>query len=504
MKIRLLLIAAAGLAILSATSLEAKKLTISKEALQDKIRGAWAGQVIGCTYGGPTEFKFSSFIPDEYPIEWHDHIVKWWYDHVPGLYDDVYMDLTFVEVFEREGLDAPVESFANAFAHAGYPLWHANLQARYNILQGIMPPESGHWKNNAHADDIDFQIEADYAGIMAPGMVNTAVQYTDEIGHIMNYGDGWYGGVYVAAMYALAFIHDDIPFIVREALKTVPAESKYYKCMADVIRWWEQYPDNWHITWALANEKYGYDIGCPSGLNSAFNIDAVINSAYIIIGLLYGGGDFFRTIDISTRCGYDSDCNPASAGGILGTILGFSGIPETWKQPIYEVEDREFKYTDISLNRACQMSYNQALQVIAKNGGKVSGSTVTIKTQEPKAVRFEQSFAGLWPVAKKDIKKTPFKMGEYSFEGRGAILTYHFVLPKNYSVTDYQATVEVWVDGSLYKTVKLPTAGNGQSREICGIWDLPLGKHSIRLNWTNKPEDVNMVVDCINIFSDKL
>ena len=130
MKIRLLLIAAAGLAILSATSLEAKKLTISKEALQDKIRGAWAGQVIGCTYGGPTEFKFSSFIPDEYPIEWHDHIVKWWYDHVPGLYDDVYMDLTFVEVFEREGLDAPVESFANAVAHAGYPLWHAKLCER--------------------------------------------------------------------------------------------------------------------------------------------------------------------------------------------------------------------------------------------------------------------------------------------------------------------------------------------------------------------------------------
>ena len=506
MKFRLLLIVAAGMALLSANALEAKstKVTISKEVLRDKIRGAWAGQVIGCTYGGPTEFKFSSFIPDEYPIEWHDHIVKWWYDHVPGLYDDVYMDLTFVEVFEREGLDAPVESFAKAFAHAGYPLWHANLQARYNILQGIMPPESGHWKNNAHADDIDFQIEADYAGIMAPGMVNSAVDYTDEIGHIMNYGDGWYGGVYVAAMYSLAFIYDDIPFIVREALKTIPAESKYYRCMADVIRWWEQNPDNWHITWALANEKYGYDIGCPAGLNSAFNIDAVINSAYIIIGLLYGGGDFFRTIDISTRCGHDSDCNPASAGGILGTILGFEGIPERWKQPIYEVEDREFKYTDISLNRACQMSYNQALQVIAKNGGKVSAQSVTIKTQDPKAVRFEQCFAGLWPVAKKDIKKTPFKMGEYSFVGKGAILTYHFILPKNYSVTDYQATVEVWVDGSLYRTVKLPTAGNGQTREICGIWDLPLGEHKVSLNWIDKPEDVNMVVDCINIFSDRL
>ena len=226
-----------------------QEVTLEKTVLMDKIRGAWAGQIIGCTYGGPTEFKFANFIPDGMPIDWHDHIVKWWYDHSPGLYDDVYMDLTFVEVFEKEGLDAPVESFAKAFANAGYPLWHANLQARYNIREGIMPPESGHWRNNAHADDIDFQIEADYAGIMAPGMVNTATHYTDEIGHIMNYGDGWYGGVYVAAMYALAFVSDDIPFIVSEALKAVPQESRYYKCINDVIRWWKQYPDDWHLTW---------------------------------------------------------------------------------------------------------------------------------------------------------------------------------------------------------------------------------------------------------------
>ena len=513
MKLKNLLLIAAGTLLLTANAVyaasKAKKTAVpaevkmTKQALQDKIRGAWAGQVIGCTYGGPTEFKYSNFIPDAYPIDWNEHLVKWWYDHSPGLYDDIYMDLTFVEVFDKEGLDAPVESFAKAFAYAGYPLWHANLQARYNILQGIMPPESGHWKNNTHADDIDFQIEADYAGIMAPGMVNSAVKYTDEIGHIMNYGDGWYGGVYVAAMYALAFVTDDIPFIVKEALKTIPAQSKYYKCMADVIKWWEKYPDNWHITWALANEKYGYDIGCPSGFNSAFNIDAVINSAYIIIGLLYGNGNFYRTIDISTRCGYDSDCNPASAGGILGTVLGFNKIPEYWKTSIYEVEDIDFKYTDISLNRACKMSFKQALQVIELGGGSTDGPSVTIKTQKAQAVRLEQSFDGYWPVAKKDIKKTPWQMGEYAFNGKGAILTYHFTLPKPYNVTDYQANVEVWVDGSLYKTVKLPSAGNGQTREICGIWDLPLGDHKVAVNWTNKPDNINMVIDCINIFSDK-
>ena len=187
------------------------EFTISKERLMDKIKGGWAGQTIGCTYGGPTEFKYNGTMIQEYvPIVWPDGYIKWWYENVPGLYDDVYMDLTFVDVFDRLGLDAPVDSFAMAFATAGYTLWHANQSARYNILQGIMPPASGHWLNNPHADDLDYQIEADYAGLMSPGMPNTASEISDKIGHIMNYGDGWYGGVYVGAMYSLSFISDDI------------------------------------------------------------------------------------------------------------------------------------------------------------------------------------------------------------------------------------------------------------------------------------------------------
>ena len=194
-------------------------VTISSEMLMDKIKGGWAGQTIGCTYGGPTEFKYNgTMIQDYIPIDWSDGCIKWWYENVPGLYDDVYMDLTFVDVFNRLGLDAPIDSFALAFAKAQYPLWHANQAARYNILQGIRPPESGHWLNNPHADDIDYQIEADYAGLMSPGMPNTASEISDKIGHIMNYGNGWYGGVYVGAMYSLAFVLDNPMDIVTEAI----------------------------------------------------------------------------------------------------------------------------------------------------------------------------------------------------------------------------------------------------------------------------------------------
>jgi hypothetical protein len=74
-------------------------------------------------------------------------------------------------------LDAPVDSFAAAFLAKEYPLCHANQQARYNLLQGLSPHASGYWKNNPHANCLDFQIEADFAGIMSPGMVNSAVDF---------------------------------------------------------------------------------------------------------------------------------------------------------------------------------------------------------------------------------------------------------------------------------------------------------------------------------------
>ena len=72
-------------------------VTLSKEVLLDKIKGGWAGQAIGCTYGGTTEVKYAgSLIPEYVQIDWNDTIMKLWYEKAPWLYDDVYMDATFV------------------------------------------------------------------------------------------------------------------------------------------------------------------------------------------------------------------------------------------------------------------------------------------------------------------------------------------------------------------------------------------------------------------------
>src|SRR5580704_17232631 len=225
-------------------------ITLTMDELRDKIMGGWAGQTIGVTFGGPYEFRFQgTFIGDYQPLLWYDGYLKKTMIDNPGLYDDLYMDLTFVDVFEKYGLDAPVDSFANAFAHAGYMLWHANQAARYNILNGIKAPQSGFWQNNPHSDDIDYQIESYYAGLMSPGMPNAASAISDKIGHIMNYGDGWYGGIYIGTMYSLAFVSGDIHFIVDQALIAIPVQSTFHQCIADVIRWHKQYPDDWRRTW---------------------------------------------------------------------------------------------------------------------------------------------------------------------------------------------------------------------------------------------------------------
>src|SRR5690606_31055609 len=249
-------------------------ITLSRQELRDKIMGGWAAQTIGVTFGGPTEFRYNgATIHDYQPIPWYDGYLAWWYDNAPGLYDDLYMDLTFVDVIERYGADVPADTFARAFATADYQLWHANQQARYNYLNGLRPPETGQWRNNPEADDIDFQIEADFAGLMHPGLPQSAAQMCDKVGHIMNSGDGYYGGLFVATMYSLAFVSDDVEDVVRTALKAIPEESTFHQTIRDVIAWHEAYPDDWRRTWLEVQRKWANDVGCPHGVFSAFNID---------------------------------------------------------------------------------------------------------------------------------------------------------------------------------------------------------------------------------------
>lgn len=471
------------------SSTESKYMYMSKAELLNKIKGGWAGQTIGVTFGGPTEFKYNgTFIQDYQPLAWSDDRIKNTMLSWPELYDDLYMDLTFVDVFERIGLDAPVDSFAYAFANADYMLWHANQAARYNILNGILPPKSGYWENNPHADDLDYQIEADFAGLMSPGMPNAASNISDQIGHIMCYGDGWYGGVYVGAMYSLAFVYNDIQTIVNEALKTIPQQSTFYQCIADVIKWHKQYPDDWHQTWFEIQKKWSEDMACPEGVFVPFNIDAKVNAAYVVMGLLYGNGDFTQTLEISTRAGQDSDCNPSTAGGILATMIGYDNIPAYWKNSLAGAEKMEFKYTNMSLEKTYETSLKHALLMIERNGGLIKEDSVSILVQNPVEVRLEQSFPNLTPKKKEAFWRPVDKEISFEFEGTGFAWRGEAV-KNSKEMNDFVFDVTFYLNDKEVEHCILPTSYKLRKHDFIWKYNLPNGKHKVKMIVNNPHPD---------------
>ncbi len=368
-------------------SATAEERTLSKERFLDKCKGAWAGQMIGVCFGAPYEFQ-SNGKPIAEPLQ------PWTPGRVNGAIDqdDLYVEMTFLMSLEKHGLGITPRQAGDDFGASQYELWHANKQGRNNIRNGIFPPQSGHPDNNPHADDIDFQIEADLFGLIAPGLPHESNQLCDVFGHIMNYGDGLYGGMFVAGIYAAAYFEDDIHKVLEAGLKCIPDESTYSKCIRDVIGLHKEHPKDWLAAWNELEKRWQDDKDCGPG--DPFNIDAKINGAYIVMGLLYGEGDFGKTIEISTRCGQDADCNPSSAAGILGCILGYKALGDQWTGGIAAMGRTNFSYTSYSFETLIPASQRMMEAIILRAGGKVGEKEYRIPAQEPKAPEILEQWVG--------------------------------------------------------------------------------------------------------------
>ncbi|KYP15861.1 MAG: hypothetical protein A1D16_10405 [Flavihumibacter sp. CACIAM 22H1] len=471
---------------------------ITKAVLLNKIKGGWAGQTIGVTLGWPSEFRYlGTFIQDYETIKWHDDYVNEAMTTFPGLYDDVYVDLTFVEVFEKLGINAAVDSFGHAFMGKKYELWHANQAGRYNLQQGIPADSSGHWLHNPHADDIDFQIEADFAGLMSPGMPGAATAIANKLGRIMNSGDGLYGGIYVANMYALAFTDSDIPRIVKNALKVIPEQSKFYQCIADVIKWHQQYPDDWKQTWFEVQKKWAEETGCPNGVFHPLNIDAKLNAAYVVIGLLYGKGDFTQTLEIATRLGQDSDCNPATAAGVLGVIKGYDNIPAYWLKPLQRAEQRNFSFTDLSLEKVYAIGYKHALENIAANQGDTAQDIIRFPAPALTTVEFEENFAGHHPKQFIPLGKIFADELVFEMEGIGFVIRGH-AAKKAADAPPHVLQATLLIDGKEVETANFPVDPIYSRTELFWQYRMLPGKHEVRIRVNNPhPAYEFRTVDCL-------
>ncbi len=356
----------------------------------DKMKGGWIGQMAGVGWGAPTEFKWKGkIIPQDKMPKWNAGMINQFNQ------DDIYVEMTFLRTLEEHGFEASIRQAGIDFANSGYPLWHANKAGRDNLRRGIAPPDSGHPQFNTHADDIDYQIESDFSGLIAPGLPQAAIELGEKFGRLMNYGDGLYGGQLFGGMYAEAFFESDPVKLVEAGLRCIPQGSQYAECIRDVLAWHKENPKDWTETWKRINEKYheNADYRRASCNKGDFNIDAKINGAYVVMGVLYGERDLDNTILISTRCGQDSDCNPSSAAGVVFTTVGFEKLPERFKSALNP--EGKFSHTPYNFPTLITVCEKLARQAVVRAGGKIEKDdkgeeAFVIPVQVPKPTALEQ------------------------------------------------------------------------------------------------------------------
>jgi hypothetical protein len=472
--------------VIAATGTETK--SISLDDLRDKIEGGWAGQMIGVSFGAPTEFRYREQIIEGALPEWKPEGVTNSLNQ-----DDLYVDMTFAKVLDDKGLKATTDDFGAMFKDAQYALWHANLAARRALKRGVPASKAGTPAVNAHANDIDFQIESDFIGLMAPALPRSATDIAWRAGRVMNYGEGIYGGIFVSCMYSAAFFEKNPRKVVEAGLACLPKGTPYHGTIADVLTWSKQNPD-WKATWKQIEAKWNTAEPCPDGAKQPFNIDAKLNGAYIALGLLYGSGDFWKTLEISTRAGQDSDCNPSNACGILGTMMGYKRIPDEWKGGIPAIADQKFRYTDFTFKTIVDSTMKRAIALAESTGGKREGSMLKIAAQKPGAARLETwndfgkpvervahddarwHWKGEWK-ADKRVRMAAREGAEASieFDGTGAIIVGPY-LPTG-------GKADVYLDRKLHGTVDVYPDENAQKNgeSVWHAWRLNPGKHTVRL-----------------------
>jgi hypothetical protein len=188
---------------------------------------------------------------------------------------------------------------------------------------------------------------------------------------------------------------------------------------------------------------------------------------------------------------------PASAGGILATIKGYSNIPDYWMQGLKEVEPINFKYTTISLNDAYELSYKHVLEIIKMNGGEVTEEGVKIKIQQPETVPLEIAFEGHYPKQQIDLNTMLKDEVTFEFAGIGFAITGS---DQSGAPKDHVFKAEMYIDDELVETANLPA--DFTVRRFTPFWRYQLdnGKHTVRLKQLNPSKEGGLFLGKVIVY----
>lgn len=304
---------------------------------KDRVRACWLGKNIGGTLGGPYEGHRGVF-----DITYYTHNLE------KGVLPNDDLDLQLVWLIAAEAYGRAVTSEVLGEYWLTYiPCdWSEYGAGKNNLRAGLRPPVSGAFRNPYSQSNGAF-IRSEIWACLNPGAPEQAVRYAFADASVDHTGEGVYGEVFCAAVESAAFAVNDIPTLIRIGLSFIPDDCLLATCIrlvtechASGMDWRDTRKKLLLFAPSPFGLRYIYDNNIPEQ-NPEPDIpmgtvghDAATNVALSVIGLLYGEGDFTKSLCIAASCGEDTDCTAGFIGALMGILRGCGGIEERWIQPI--------------------------------------------------------------------------------------------------------------------------------------------------------------------------
>ncbi len=305
----------------------------------EKVYAGFLGMNIGIRLGAPVESAVWTYerIRDTYG-EIRDYVKQY---AKFAADDDVNGPVYFLRALRDDAPDGKVTAQAVARAWLNYTregigmFWWGGYgvstehTAYLNLKKGIPAPQSGSAAQNGRilSEQIGGQIFVDTWGLIHPGEPEGAADDAEIAASVSHDGEGLNGARFIAACIAAAFEERDILSVIESGKKQIPPESLYYAVVSAVEQFHKENPGDWRACYQMLVREWGYD-RYPGVCH------IIPNAGVCVLAMLYGGGDFARTIETAVMCSWDTDCNAGNVGTILGVMSGIRGIPAHYRKPV--------------------------------------------------------------------------------------------------------------------------------------------------------------------------
>lgn len=336
---------------------------VTRAFLLDRLHGGWVGMLIGGLEGLPHEFKYHDQPRDTLP---EFRFLE------PGARsdDDNDFEWTHLWFMDQEGvLKLPYTRIVEIWkANMNTGLWVANKRARELMDQGIVPPQTGSTALNPHASyNLSGQFCVESYGLIAPGMPRVAADLGLHYARVAVSGEPLQAAQYWTSLVSLMPFHDGpIEAAIDAAYAAVDPDSAMAQVIADARHLHADHPKDWKAARQAIHERWIK----PGKWNTN---STPANGAFVLLALLYGQGDFYRTLQYAMALGYDADCNAATAGAVLGARLGFrhiAGLPQFKMPDRYLNRTRPDLPAESKVSAQAETLMRLCERVILANGGE--------------------------------------------------------------------------------------------------------------------------------------